>query len=311
MGRRPTITVVVLGTLPGRPEEPAVKSKDSASKKRQLLETQTHTTVHVELDMQVELAWSVLTLKGEIATRLQQELQTSVEISPEVQFIAVNGRLVCDGDSLGQVLLDRRTVVCAIDAAPPVSETTTASVAAPSDAIQQLCFMGFSTTRAVEALQLTQNNVEAAVAFLTDGVHVDASGQDSTDDKLAEIALKRPYYLFTALQQCNPDHLMDLSLARMDAAMARRAAANEARPHHDVIDVDEEESKEEVAAPRSGGDEGTFVYDEAAFLQEHADSAAVERLQAMGFGREDAYNAYVACGRNENNAANLLLEAMY
>jgi uncharacterized UBP type Zn finger protein len=38
------------------------------------------------------------------------------------------------------------------------------------------------------------------------------------------------------------------------------------------------------------------------------DEAAIERLQRLGFGRREAAEAYVACGKDENAAANFLFD---
>jgi UV excision repair protein RAD23 len=55
-----------------------------------------------------------------------------------------------------------------------------------------------------------------------------------------------------------------------------------------------------------GGGEGADAPNVVRLTQEEAD--AVERLIAMGFPRQRAIEAYLACDKNEEMAANFLIE---
>lgn len=38
------------------------------------------------------------------------------------------------------------------------------------------------------------------------------------------------------------------------------------------------------------------------------DKEAIERIHSLGFSKQDSLEAYLACGKDENMAVNLLLE---
>ncbi|ETW08947.1 hypothetical protein H310_01428 [Aphanomyces invadans] len=301
-----SIRVVVLGYAP-----PAAPTKASGKRKKRPLERTHSSRINVEFQLRTELEWSVLQLKEAIANQLERELDGAANgVQPENQCIAVNGVLVCDADSLGTILFDSRTLVCAIDKSEPSPSNTPVQSTHVSGALNQLRSMGFSTKRASEALVVAKNNVEGAVAFLTEGIQVDTSSHEETDTHLADVAMTKPYSLVGAIQSCNPDHLVDLSLDRLTAAMRRRQERECNGSHvEDGMEVDEE-TKDDDAVIAIYDDERDAVHDASQLADVDAEQIALDRLQALGFSRHDAYNAYVACDRNENAAANFLFESM-
>ncbi|KAF0775515.1 hypothetical protein AaE_000787 [Aphanomyces astaci] len=244
-----SIKVVVLGNVPRAAPPHAASGK---KKKKRPLDQSQSSHINMEFHMHIELAWTVMRLKEAICTHLHRDLHgTADSLRPEHQCIAVNGVLVCDADSLGTILLDTRTVVCAIDCTESTRSDASSSRSGGRHgaSLDQLRSMGFSTKQSLEALDVSKNSLEGAVAFLTEGIRIDpSSSHEVTDVHLAEVAMTKPYYLHTAIQSCNPDHLVDISLDRMTTAMQRRHEQDQQQhsDEHDFVDVGNDSEGEET-----------------------------------------------------------------
>ncbi|EQC40791.1 hypothetical protein SDRG_01861 [Saprolegnia diclina VS20] len=290
------VAVIVLGRLP-----PTAVTKPTPSKKRSL--KQTHDMdVHERFSLRVALGDSVLQLKEAIAIELAKALQVDVGFPPDVQLLTAAGRMLSDADSIGAALLDARVVVCALDFPTPPPVTRAMSPKAQNDhGIAQLVAMGFPVGKAKHALSLCHNSVEAAIAYLTEQILPPPTLEDDTATRLASVAMRQPYLLREAIQSCSLDALATLSLDVMQDAIEKTLAAD----NNDTVVLTDESDVEE--SKDSATDDDVFV----ATRSESSDAleAVLMRLQSLGFSREDALAAYMACDQNESAAANCLLDS--
>ncbi|OQR93720.1 hypothetical protein ACHHYP_02336 [Achlya hypogyna] len=240
-----------------------------ASKKRPLTQSR---DVYERFALRVALGESVLSLKQAIGAALEQALQADVSFSPEVQLLTAGGRLLADMDSIGAALLDVRMVVCALDFPEPVKTPAPESteIRVSDQGVAMLVGMGFSIANAQKALACCSNSVEASIAYLTEN-----------------IMPEMPYLLWQTIQGCPLDELAALSLAMMTEAVEK--AMTDANAVVDESDAEESKTGEALA--------------------DAALEAALQRLQSLGFSRNDALTAYMACDQDESAAANCLLDS--
>jgi hypothetical protein len=237
------INVIVLGTLPPK----ADSQNRSKGTKRPFNETK-RKNLNVRFSLRVELGWTVHQLKKAIDLQLQKELQLDMTFDPEVQYIAVNGSLIADTDTIGSAFRDVRKAVCALDFPKPSYQPCPAPVPSVVDMGQmnQLACMGFPAPSAKKALEICGNNIERAVLLLTENIALEAAQLETPDDtykRLAETAENSPYLLMTEIQNCSLDHVQNISIDRILAAM-------DAREH-----MDNPLSEEKTIEPGSFGGE--------------------------------------------------------
>lgn len=186
--------------------------------------------------------------------------------------------------------------------------------------------MGFTRENAVKALRASFNNPDRAVEYLTSGfpldgegeadnsgeVVVEAEGADDDDEheahgnaldflrqdpqfqQLRAVIQQNPQLLgpiIEQLGQTSPE-LFQLISQHEDEFIALMNEGPDGQPIADLEDLE-------------GGGDNTRVIE----LSEE-EAAAVERLQALGFDKARAIEAYIACDKNEELAANFLFESM-
>lgn len=217
-------------------------------------------------------------------------------------------------------------------------------------AINRLMDMGFERASVVAAMRASFNNPERAVEYLTSGVipeetdegydesrmgsaaegadteEGEGSGQPATSAleflrsdpqfrQLRALIQQNPQMLapiIEQLSQTSPEllHLIEQNREEFYALLMEGAAnpdelaaATSAAEEYYEGEGEEYEGGEEGSAPHlPPGAQILRISDE--------DKAAIERLEAMGFERARVVEAFFACDKNEELAANYLLEHM-
>lgn len=218
------------------------------------------------------------------------------------------------------------------------------------EAITRLVDMGFERSSAVAAMRASFNNPERAVEYLTTGVLPEeadegyeeagmrgaAEGTETEEGdgpehhassaldflrndpqfrQLRTLIQQNPQMLapiIEQLSQTSPEllHLIEQNREEFYALLMEGAAnpdelvaaTNAADEYYEGEGDEYEGSEEGLAAQLPPGAQILRVSDE--------DKAAIERLEAMGFERARVVEAFFACDKNEELAANYLLEHM-
>eukprot|EP00775_Hariotina_reticulata_P002326 gene2326-2634_t len=129
------------------------------------------------------------------------------------------------------------------------------------------------------------------------------------------------FQLLRRAVQANPDILAPMlqELRKQNPQLMQQISQNQAEFMRMVMEAPEEGEEEEMAqmaqllgAMRGGagaaGGEGGLPPGVMAIELTEADDAAIQRLQGLGFDRDACIEAYLACDKNEEIAANFLLE---
>lgn len=226
--------------------------------------------------------------------------------------------------------------------APQPASQPAQTVAPPSeDTVAMLVSMGFPRDYALAALRAAHNDPSLAVHFLTEGMPMDGDdeGDDGSDDdgghgmggsddepgELPETAMSDPA-MFQALIS-NPQFQQLRTLLRAQPQMLETMLNQfqQANPAIYRIIMNNRDafsrwlSDDSVPAPVPGAGTGAGagsvpVPAPAPAQQVHRieatpeDRAAIERLVALGFSESAALQAYFACDKNVDLAANFLFE---
>jgi len=202
--------------------------------------------------------------------------------------------------------------------------------------IEQLTGMGFPHDQVILALRAAYNNPDRATEYLLNGIPEQIS-QEEAQATIAEeaattrrensgepapdandpLAVLRTHPQFNQLRQMvqqNPAQLPAVLqvIGQSDPNMFQlitqhqQAFVNmlqEQTPTQPVSD----DTPAQIA--QAGGAPAPEAGSHVVRLSEE-ESAAVERLQALGFDRQSAVEAYIACDKNEEMAANFLFDNM-
>lgn len=225
-------------------------------------------------------------------------------------------------------------------AASATDESTLVTGAAYQEAVQRITEMGFSKESAVKALRASFNNPDRAVEYLTLGFPegVGASGADEEAGAAMEAGGES--------DEDEADHEHDehehdheqgegeaggsaLEFLRQDPQFQQLRAVIQQNPQllgpiieqlgqssPEIFQLIQQHEDEFIALMNEGPDgEPLLGLDELAgqpgsrvIELTEDESAAVERLQALGFDKARAVEAYFACDKNEELAANFLFE---
>ncbi|XP_026284307.1 UV excision repair protein RAD23 homolog B isoform X1 [Frankliniella occidentalis] len=231
--------------------------------------------------------------------------------------------------------------------APTATITSAESALLVGDAynqmVQNIVDMGYDRDQVEQALRASFNNPDRAVEYLINGIPAQAldavpqdAGQDDadpdpappsspagTDEPLAflrsqpqfqqmrQIIQSNPQLLNTVLQQIGQTNpaLLQLISQNQEAFVNM---LNEPAGSAPAAPSDGSGSANEPAVPaagRGGGGRGGNAFEDApGVIQISAqDREAIERLKALGFPEHLVIQAYFACEKNENLAANFLL----
>lgn len=241
-----------------------------------------------------------------------------------------------------------RAVALARPTPTPSPTRELATVAEPgapsSETVESLCAMGFLRADVERCLRLAFNDPDRAVEYLATGVPADLAerpayspGSDvalQTEETHAAEPLPAdwrggmggaPFPMAVPAPPPGPDQeeraQVEAAMAELQnhprfeelAAVVREdpqmlqhilpALAEENPDLMEVINSHREEFAELLAAPARGRDPGA-----TGFRLAPSDLEAVGRLQQLGFPRAVVVEAYVACSKNEEIAANYLFE---
>ena len=234
-------------------------------------------------------------------------------------------------------------------AAPPTSAATSAtspsalvSGSAYEQTVQNLMEMGFEREQIVLAMRAAFNNPDRAVEYLTTGIPANlqgapaagsvpgsgqvpaaaaggadlfggagaAAGAGSQLAQLRELIQHQPQLIEPIMQQLaqtNPE-LVQMIGSNPEAFMEFLNGTGDLEEGDDVMGYEAAEDVEgEEDAAATGGPDGAG---RVVVQLTQQDVAAVERLCTLGFDRNQAIEAYLACDKNEELAANYLFDSM-
>ncbi|XP_038215748.1 UV excision repair protein RAD23 homolog A [Zerene cesonia] len=205
----------------------------------------------------------------------------------------------------------------------PEPERAVEPVAAPIDpdfesTVQSIMDMGYNRQQVEQALRASFNNRERAVEYLITGIPEDIlqeqEAEESTDeDPLGFLRDQPQFQQMRAVIQQNPN-LLNTVLQQIGQS---NPALLQAISQHQQAFV---RMLNEPVNPPSSGSLATAAPEEAGAQENQInqqpqnvihvspqDKEAIERLKALGFPEHMVIQAYFACEKNENLAANFLL----
>lgn len=213
--------------------------------------------------------------------------------------------------------------------------TTTPSIAVDENLVNQFLEMGFERAQIVECLQAAFNNAERAAEYLMSGIpdyvkrqlseqqsisqqqvpQQTRGAQEAIGDihggsanQLAQMIQAFPQFnqIRAAIQQ-NPQLLTPImqGLAQSNPELVQVINQN---PEEFIRLLNEPIPQQAQQQGGAFGGPGGMRPPPGTILVTQQEREAIDRLVGMGFERAIAIQAYFACGKDENLAANFLLE---
>ncbi|KAI8057089.1 XPC-binding domain-containing protein [Syncephalis plumigaleata] len=200
-------------------------------------------------------------------------------------------------------------------------------------AVQNMMEMGFPREQVISAMRASFNNPDRAVEYLMTGIPegLEVSGSsapnmttsmESEDDQhdihggaggdMSNIAFLQSNPHFQRLRQTvhnNPELLQPLlqQLAQANPRLMELIEENQQEFMQMLLEGDDGEGNAEGAS----GAEGVAGLPNIHYIDiTEEEKEAIDRLVAMGFDRAQAVEAYLACDKNEELAANFLFDSM-
>jgi UV excision repair protein RAD23 len=220
---------------------------------------------------------------------------------------------------------------------PTASQDSFLSAEAREKALNELTDMGFERTQAEQALRASFYHVERAAEYLITGnipslgeapassqggeSGQTPSGSESSTggrrsggaDDLSELSQNPQFQALRQLIQQNPDQLQTL-MQTLQATQPDLYQLIEQRPQEFLELLNQAEEGDDDDDPLQGGAEGVGAGGQGppgtvTITLSPQDQLAINRLQDMGFERNRVIEAFLACDRNEELAANYLLSS--
>lgn len=189
--------------------------------------------------------------------------------------------------------------------------------------------MGFAQEEVVAAMRASFNNPERAVEYLTSGIIPNMEGEEFEGGTAAPPATAQatgafdflrndPQFrqlrwliqqnpamlepIIEQLSQSSPEllHLIEQNREEFYALIMEGANSEEL-----ALAVGEDESEGDAEETEAGMPAGSQILHVT-----EAERMAIERLEAMGFDKSRVVEAFFACDKNEELAANYLLESL-
>lgn len=231
----------------------------------------------------------------------------------------------------------------AADAAPVAAASTTPAFTPSDEALSALLGMGFEQEQIVRALRLARNDLQNACDLLLSGAPLPepatpaaaaaaaaAGGAQRTDPQQEASNLMSDLIQRMGQQNSDPQaqfewvtqqpqfqRIRSLLQTRPDLFAALLTQLGSSNPQlHELISQNQAEFLEWLNDEEGGDGDGSDIGvvqtggggGAAAAQLSQRDESSITRLMELGFGRDVVRQAYLACGKNEEMAANYLFE---
>ncbi|XP_060862430.1 UV excision repair protein RAD23 homolog B [Metopolophium dirhodum] len=206
----------------------------------------------------------------------------------------------------------------------PASEPESAFDEESERTIQNIMDMGYERPQVVEALRASFNNPDRAVEYLLTGIpqelltdptispnrnvlsedsgDLSGSSQVPATDPLAFLRNQPTFQQMRTVVQQNPELLNSVlqQIGQTNPALLQMISNNQEA----FVRMLNEPNEGAAAAPAAASRGPADGFEVPVSTQ---DKEAIDRLKALGFPEHQVVQAYFACEKNENMAANLLL----
>lgn len=258
------------------------------------LQQQTH-------EIEIDSGRTILDLKNEVFRQL------GAPYDVQNQTLIYAGVILQNEQTIKNYNIDeKKFLVCLVrtnpaepDVNPPPPAEQQVLTRAPHY-VQTIMELGFSETQAREALSASMNNPDRAVDFLISGtIPVEPTPNDGNNNVTEAFEHIRRQPQFTQIR-----NLIRQRPELLDEVLRRIGASN---PQIMTII---NENREAFMEMMNRDDEETVDRNTLTIEVTQEDKEAIDRLKALGFSEDLVIQAYFACEKNENMAANLLLSSL-
>lgn len=219
------------------------------------------------------------------------------------------------GDAKEKVTPTSTETPSASTEAQPASETASSTEPDFETTVKSIMDMGYNREQVERALRASFNNRERAVEYLITGIPEELlqeqeSDETNEEDPLAFLREQPQFQQMRAVIQQNPNLLNAVlqQIGQTNPALLQAISQHQqafVRMLNEPVSpaTASQEQVEGVAAPQ----QETPLAPPGMLQVSAQDKEAIERLKALGFPEHMVVQAYFACEKNENLAANFLL----